>query len=78
MAEGWEYARLSHLTYHITEHKLDFSRRRRWIRKLINTKPGERAVFRYVILLSLSSVVDLHCFCFQFQGQEGTYEEEEV
>ena len=47
IAEGWEYARLAHLTYHISHHRLDFARRRRWIRKLISTKPGERAVFRY-------------------------------
>lgn len=44
--EGWEYARLAHLTYHISEHRLDFARRRRWVRKLINVKPGERAVFK--------------------------------
>ena len=45
MEEGWEYARLAHLTYHITKHRLDFARRRRWIRKLISDKSGERAVF---------------------------------
>ena len=47
IAEGWEYARLAHMTYHISDHRLDFARRRRWIRKLISTKAGERAVFRY-------------------------------
>lgn len=46
--EGWEYARLANLSYHITEHKLDFARRRRWIRKLVSDKPGERAVFKWV------------------------------
>ena len=56
IAEGWEYARLAHLTYHITEHRLDFARRRRWMRKLINTKPGERAVFRCVCVCARACV----------------------
>ncbi|XP_064383023.1 myoferlin-like isoform X2 [Halichondria panicea] len=47
MSEGWEYARLAHLTYHITEHRLDFARRRRWARRLINLEPGARAVFTF-------------------------------
>ena len=47
LAEGWEYARLAHLTYHITEHRLDFARRRRWVRRLVNTDPGVRAVFTF-------------------------------
>lgn len=46
MEEGWEYARLAHLTYHITQQGFDFARRRRWMRKLVNTIPGERAVFK--------------------------------
>lgn len=47
LAEGWEYARLAHLTYHITEHRLDFSRRRRWARRLVNVEPGARAIFTF-------------------------------
>lgn len=47
MAEGWEYARLAHLTYHITEQRLDFARRRRWARRLVNTEPGARAIFTF-------------------------------
>ncbi len=47
MEEGWEYARLPHLTYHITEHTLDFARRRRWLRKLIAIDPGKPAIFHF-------------------------------
>ena len=47
MTEGWEYARLSHLTYHITEHTLDFARRRRWVKRLVNVEPGARAIFTF-------------------------------
>ncbi len=46
MEEGWEYARLPNLSYHITEHKLDLARRRRWIRKLVRDKPGQKVVFK--------------------------------
>ena len=47
MEEAWEYARLSHLTYHITEHRLDFARRRRWLRKLVATDVSKPAIFRF-------------------------------
>lgn len=47
MEEGWEYARLAHLTYHITEHTLDFARRRRFLRTLIATDPGKPAIFHF-------------------------------
>ena len=45
--EGWEYAPLGSSSFHITEGRLDFARRRRYVRKLINEKPGARAVFRF-------------------------------
>jgi len=47
MEEAWEYARLAHLTYHITEHRLDFARRRRWLRKLVATDLSKPAIFRF-------------------------------
>ena len=47
MEEGWEYARLANLTYHITEHRLDFARRRRWLRKLVALDAGKPAIFRF-------------------------------
>ena len=45
--EGWEYAPLGSSSFHITEGRLDFARRRRYVRKLINEKPGARAVFKF-------------------------------
>ena len=47
MKEGWEYAPLGSSSFHITEGRLDFARRRRYVRKLVNEKPGARAVFRF-------------------------------
>lgn len=47
MKEGWEYAPLGSSSFHITEGRLDFARRRRYVRKLINEKPGARAVFKF-------------------------------
>ena len=46
LKEGWEYARLAHLTYHISKHMLDFSRRRRYLRKLVGD-PRNPAVFHF-------------------------------
>ena len=45
--DGWEYARLANLPYHLTEHSLDFARRRRWHRKLLAMDPGKPAVFYF-------------------------------
>lgn len=45
--EGWEYARLANLTYHLTEHRLDFARRKRWIRKLVACDAGRPPIFRF-------------------------------
>ena len=47
LEEGWEYARLANLTYHITEHRLDFARRRRWLRKLVATDLAKPPIFRF-------------------------------
>ena len=47
MREGWEYAPLGSSSFHITEGRLDFARRRRYVRKLVNEKPGARAIFRF-------------------------------
>ena len=47
MEEAWEYACLAHLTYHIAEHRLDFARRRRWLRKLVATDLSKPAIFRF-------------------------------
>ena len=46
LKEGWEYARLAHLTYHITRHPLDFARRRRYLRKLTGD-PRRPAIFHF-------------------------------
>ena len=49
-SEAWEYARLPNLTYHSTEHHLDFARRKRWLRKLVATdpsKPLKPAIFHF-------------------------------
>ena len=46
LKEGWEYARLAHLTYHISKHTLDFSRRCRYLRKLVGD-PRNPAVFHF-------------------------------
>ena len=45
--EGWEYAPLGSESFHLTEEFFDFTRRRRYVRKLVNTEPGARAVFRF-------------------------------
>ena len=45
--DGWEYARLANLPYHLTEHSLDFARRRRWHRKMVALNPGKPAVFYF-------------------------------
>lgn len=44
-SEGWEYAPVFDMKYHIKERKLDMVRRRRWHRKMVNTKPGAPPVF---------------------------------
>ena len=44
--EGWEYAPLGSESFHLTEELFDFTRRRRYVRRLINEEPGARAVFR--------------------------------
>jgi len=43
--EGWEYAPIFDMKYHLKEHKFDFVRRRRWHRKMVNTKPGATPTF---------------------------------
>ena len=47
ISEGWEYARTVFSTYHISEHKLDFTRRRRWHRKLVQVSGGKPPVFYF-------------------------------
>ena len=42
---GWEYASLGRHTFHTTKGRFDVDRRRRHVRKLVNEKPGARAVF---------------------------------
>lgn len=44
-SEGWEYAPVFGMKYHLKERKLDMVRRRRWHRKMVNTKPGAPPVF---------------------------------
>lgn len=46
LREGWEYARLAHLTYHISKHTLDFARRRRYLRKLVGD-PRKTPIFHF-------------------------------
>ena len=48
LKEGWEYAGIGSSSFHIMESQLDFTRRRRFVRKLINEKPGAKAVFRFI------------------------------
>ncbi|XP_057307144.1 myoferlin-like [Hydractinia symbiolongicarpus] len=43
--EGWEYAPVFGMKYHLKERKLDMVRRRRWHRKMVNTEPGAPPVF---------------------------------
>lgn len=43
--EGWEYAPVFGMKYHLKERKLDMVRRRRWHRKMVNTIPGKLPVF---------------------------------
>ena len=45
--EGWEYARLANLPYHLTEHSLDLARRRRWHRKMVALNARKPAVFYF-------------------------------
>ena len=45
--EGWEYAPLGSESFHLTEGLFDFTRRRRYVRRLINEVPGARPVFRF-------------------------------
>ncbi|KAL5471556.1 hypothetical protein EMCRGX_G029681 [Ephydatia muelleri] len=45
--EGWEYARLANLPYHLTEHSLDLARRRRWHRKMVAMNEEKPAVFYF-------------------------------
>lgn len=47
MEEAWEYAPLGSSTYHLIKKRLDFARRRRWVRKLVNVEPGKRPVFKF-------------------------------
>lgn len=42
---GWEYASLGRHTFHTTKRRFDVDRRRRHVRKLVNEKPGAKAVF---------------------------------
>lgn len=44
-SEGWEYAPVFGMKYHLKERKLDMVRRRRWHRKMVNTTPGAPPVF---------------------------------
>ena len=44
-SEGWEYAPVFGMKYHLKERKLDMVRRRRWHRKMVNHKPGLPPVF---------------------------------
>ena len=45
LGDGWEYAPVFGMKYHLKERKLDMVRRRRWHRKLVNTIPGALPVF---------------------------------
>lgn len=45
LGEGWEYAPVFGMKYHLKERKLDMVRRRRWHRKMVNTAPGQEPVF---------------------------------
>jgi hypothetical protein len=42
---GWEYASLGRQTFHTTKGRFDVVRRRRHVRKLVNERPGAKAVF---------------------------------
>ena len=53
--EGWEYAPLGSESFHLTEGLFDFTRRRRYIRKLVNEVPGARAVFTFTEMKDKSS-----------------------
>ena len=47
ITEGWEYARTVFSSYHVSEHKLDFARRRRWHRKLVQVSGDKPPVFYF-------------------------------
>ena len=68
MEEGWEYARLPHLTYHISEHRLDFARRRRWIRKLVAIDAGKAPIFRFKGKKEKVCVCVCVCVCGRVEG----------
>ena len=44
--EGWEYAPVFGMKYHLKEHKFDVVRRRRWHRKMVNVTPGALPTFK--------------------------------
>ena len=44
---SWEYATLPHCSYHISKRRLDFARRRRWIRKLIAIDASKPPIFHF-------------------------------
>jgi hypothetical protein len=45
--EGWEYAKLPHMTYQPNDHPLNMARRRRWHRKMIQVKGGKVPIFYF-------------------------------
>ena len=45
VAEGWEYAPLFNMQFHLKERKMDFVRRRRWHRKMICTSAQSPCFF---------------------------------
>ncbi|ESN98173.1 hypothetical protein HELRODRAFT_177418 [Helobdella robusta] len=48
-AEGWEYAPLFTMTFHLKERKMDLVRRRRWHRKMVpeSKKEANSAIFQF-------------------------------
>lgn len=76
LGEGWEYAPMFGMKYHLKENRLDFARRRKWRRKMVNTKPGALPMFtindkddkmqRIMPRIFLS--YDSRCNCYEFRS----------
>ena len=45
VAEGWEYAPLFTMQFHLKERKMDLCRRRRWHRKMVCTSASSPCFF---------------------------------
>jgi len=53
MKEGWEYAPLFNLKFHLEERTMDLVRRRRWHRKMVAEKLGAPCFFSLKIEVSI-------------------------